>query len=135
MNVYGGLISGNVDAYYEPNSFGGAVEQPSAKEPPLRISGDAGRYDHRNGHDDYSQVRILFERVLEDDEKERLFGNIVATWGTVPAAIIERQLAEFRKVHPAYEAGVRKHWELLKANGGYVPNTTPMVVEGRQAAE
>jgi catalase len=135
MNVYGGLISGNVDAYYEPNSFGGAVEQPSAKEPPLRISGDAGRYDHRNGHDDYSQVRILFERVLEDDGKERLFGNIVATWGTVPAAIIERQLAEFRKVHPAYEAGVRKHWELLKANGGYSPNTTPMVVEGRQAAE
>ena len=29
---YGGVIS------YEPNSFGGPVEDPSVKEPPLKIS-------------------------------------------------------------------------------------------------
>ena len=28
--------SGNPDAYYEPNSFGGPAEDPSVKEPPLR---------------------------------------------------------------------------------------------------
>jgi catalase len=32
---------------YEPNSFGGPVEDPSVKEPPFKISGDADRYDHR----------------------------------------------------------------------------------------
>jgi len=51
------------DAYYEPNSFNGAVEQPSAKEPPSKISGDADCYNHRDGNDDYSQVAALF-RIL-----------------------------------------------------------------------
>ena len=36
------------DAFYEPNSFGGPVEAPAAKEPPLRISGDADHYNHRS---------------------------------------------------------------------------------------
>ncbi len=35
--------TGNPDAYYEPNSFGGpAARTPSAKEPPLKISGRCG---------------------------------------------------------------------------------------------
>jgi catalase len=29
----------NPDAYYEPNSFGGSAQDPSLKEPPLRLSG------------------------------------------------------------------------------------------------
>ena len=33
-----GNDTGNPDAYYEPNSFGGPVEDPSVEEPPLRIS-------------------------------------------------------------------------------------------------
>ena len=33
----------NPDAYYEPNSFNGPVESPDFSEPPLKISGDAGR--------------------------------------------------------------------------------------------
>lgn len=121
MNVYGGIATGNPDAYYEPNSFGGPVEHPAAKEPPLRIAGDADRFNHREGNDDYGQVRVLFERVLEADEKERLFSNIASTWEEVPEVICERQLAEFRKVHPAYEAGVRKAWEKIKADGRYNP--------------
>jgi catalase len=126
MNVYGGLISGNTDAYYEPNSFGGAVEDPSVLEPPLRIDGDADRYNHREGHDDYSQVRVLFERVLEDDEKERLFNNIAGMWSDVPEIICERQLAEFKKVHPDYEAGVRRVWDRMKTEGKYQPGANPV---------
>jgi catalase len=41
---------------YEPNSFGGPVEDNHFKEPPLQISGDADRYDHRVGNDDYTQA-------------------------------------------------------------------------------
>jgi catalase len=44
--------TGNADAYYEPNSFNGAVEDKSFAEPPLKISGDAARYSHRDGNDD-----------------------------------------------------------------------------------
>src|SRR6478672_11466452 len=35
---------------YEPNSFGGPVEDPQFKEPPLPVSGAADRYDHRAGN-------------------------------------------------------------------------------------
>ncbi|QYJ01055.1 catalase [Thalassovita mediterranea] len=125
MNVYGGIKTGDPNAYYEPNSFKGPVEVPEAQEPPLRISGDADRFNHRK-EDDYSQVRVLFEKVLEDDEKERLFMNIAGTWGAVPEEICERQLAEFKKVHPDYEAGVRKAWEKVKADGDYKPNAAPV---------
>ena len=37
--------TGNPDAYYEPNSFNGPAEAPEFREPPLRISGDADRYN------------------------------------------------------------------------------------------
>lgn len=46
----------NADAYYEPNSFNGPVEDARFKEPPLKISGDADRYNHRIGNDDYTQA-------------------------------------------------------------------------------
>ena len=48
------------------------------------------------------------------------------TWVDVPEVICERQLGEFRKVHPDYEAGVRKAWEQVKADGGYKPNAQPI---------
>jgi catalase len=96
----------NPDAYYEPNSFNGPVEDPSVAEPPLRISGDAGRYDHREGNDDYTQAGNLF-RLFNLDEKERLFSNIATAMSGVPGFIVERQLAHFDKADAAYGAGVR----------------------------
>ncbi|WP_113133213.1 catalase KatA [Hyphomicrobiales bacterium] len=106
MNTFGGIQTGNPDAYYEPNSFNGPVEQPSAMEPPLRISGDMARYDHREGNDDHSQPRALFN-LFDAGQKARLFSNIAAAMGGVPGMIVERQLAHFKLVHPDYEAGVR----------------------------
>jgi catalase len=47
--------TGTVDAFYEPNSFGGAAQDERFAEPPLAISGDAARYNHRDGNDDYRQ--------------------------------------------------------------------------------
>ncbi len=96
----------NPDAYYEPNSFNGPVERPETAEPPLRISGDADRYDHRQGNDDYSQPRALFN-LFDDGQKARLFSNIADAMQGVPDYIVERQLAHFEKVHPDYAAGVR----------------------------
>jgi len=97
----------NADAYYEPNSFNGPAEDPSFAEPPLKISGDADRYNHRVGNDDYSQPRALFN-LFDEGEKSRLFSNIAAGMQGVPEEIVDRQLAEFGKVHPDYAAGVKK---------------------------
>jgi catalase len=96
----------NPDAYYEPNSFNGPAEDPSVAEPPLRISGDADRYNHREGNDDYTQPGDLF-RLFTAEEKQRLFSNIATAMTGVPTPIVERQLAHFDKADPAYGAGVR----------------------------
>src|SRR5690606_23798064 len=129
MNTFGGIATGNPDAYYEPNSFSGPVEQPSAKEPPLRISGDADRYNHRIGNDDYSQPRALFE-LFDAGQRERLLKNIAAAMGGVPGFIIERQLGHFKLVHPEYEAAVRR---ALKEAHGY--EATAVSLEEQSAAE
>ena len=50
--------TGNVDAYYEPNSFGGAAQDERYAEPPLKIAGDAERYNHRDGNDDYKHGTV-----------------------------------------------------------------------------
>ncbi len=99
--------TGNPDAYYEPNSMGGPVQAPEFAEPPLRLSGDAARYDHREGNDDYVQVRALF-RLFDAGQRERLFANIAAAMGGVPKEIVDRQLGHFRKVDPEYGEGVEK---------------------------
>jgi len=102
--------TGNPDAYYEPNSMHGPVQDESALEPPLRIDGDADRYNHREGNDDYSQPRALFN-LFDDAQKDRLFHNIAAAMGGVPEEIVQRQLAHFHRVHPDYAAGVAKALE------------------------
>ncbi len=66
--------------YGEPNSRGGPVEDPRFEEPPLKVSGDADRYDHRDGNDDYSQVGALF-RLMGRDGQARLMGQHRAPHG------------------------------------------------------
>jgi len=90
---------------YEPNSFNGPMEDPSYKEPPLRISGDADRYDHRQGNDDYTQAGNLF-RLMKPDERARLIDNIVHAMRSVPRPIQERQLQHFFKADLEYGEGV-----------------------------
>jgi catalase len=96
---------------YEPNSFGGPHQDPSFKEPPLRISGNADRHDHRKGNDDYAQARALFQ-VLKPAERDRLIENIVHAMKGVPSEIQERVLRHFHQVDKAYGEGIAKGLEL-----------------------
>jgi len=100
-------LSGNAnpDAYYEPNSFGGPVQDPSVKEPPLKIIGNADRYNHHDGNDDYRQAGDLF-RLLSTVQKERLFDNIKAAMDGAPTEIVRRQVSLFYRADPDYGAGV-----------------------------
>lgn len=106
MNFFGHR-HGPDDAFYEPNSMGGPKEDPSVMEPPLRISGDAARYNHREGNDDYAQPRALHDRVMNDAERARLYRNIAEAMEGIPDAIADRAIAEFAKVSPAYGEGIR----------------------------
>ncbi|ONG48987.1 catalase [Pseudoroseomonas deserti] len=111
------------DAYYEPNSFDGPVEAPSAKEPPLRIAGDADHHDHRAGNDDHTQPGNLF-RLMDPAQQQRLFRNIAGAMQGVPRAIIDRQLAHFSKADPAYGAGVAAAIAEIHGESGSAPTTS-----------
>jgi catalase len=95
------------DAYYEPNSFGGPAQDPRSAEPPLKISGNADRYNHRDGNDDYTQPGNLF-RLMTPEQQQRLFKNIAAAMAGVPEKIIRRELMHFQKADPCYAEGVAK---------------------------
>lgn len=95
------------DAYYEPNSFDGPQEDASFAEPPFPVDGDGARYDHREGNDDFTQPRALFE-LMNSDQKEQLFGNIARHMQGTNEKIINRQLALFEQVHPDYAKGVKE---------------------------
>jgi catalase len=95
----------NPDAYYEPSSFGGPKEAGEYREPPLRISGAADRYDSRAGNDDFSQPRALW-KLFDDGQRQRLCNNIAAAMSGVPEHIVNRQLALFDRIDPGYAAGV-----------------------------
>ncbi len=114
------------DAYYEPNSFNGPVQDNTQDEPPLHLDGDAARYDHRTGNDDYTQAGDLF-RLMDAAQQHRLVTNVAAAMQGVPREIVERQLAHFRRADPAYGAGVA---EALETTHVAPDNSAP-----RQASE
>ncbi|GAA0544414.1 catalase [Rhizomicrobium palustre] len=102
---FDGNSGGSVN--YEPNSYDGPKEDPRFKEPPLKISGEADRYNHRDGNDDYGQAGALF-RLMPKDEQERLMNTIAGAMKGVPEAIVMRQLCHFFRADPQYGAGVAR---------------------------
>ncbi|MET1028561.1 MAG: catalase [Dongiaceae bacterium] len=91
---------------YQPNSFAGPVDDRRFNEPPLALDGAANRFDHRIDTDYYSQAGDLF-RLMTDDERQRLFGNIGRSLGAVSRRDIKlRQILHYYKADPAYGAGV-----------------------------
>ena len=85
------------------------MQRAAFDEPPLRINGDAARYNHRDGNDDYTQAGNLF-RLMNPQQRERLFWNTVRHMqaGNTPQEIQLRQLCHFFRADPAYGFGVAK---------------------------
>ena len=90
---------------YQPNSFDGAADNADYAEPPLRIDGNADRYNHRDGNDDYTQAGDLY-RLMDDDAKTRLINNIANAMQGVPKEIQVKQLVHFVKADPSYGKGI-----------------------------
>jgi catalase len=91
---------------YEPNSYGEWQEQPEFTEPPLKIQGDASRWDFRaDDHDYYTQPGLLF-RLMSREQQEALFGNTARAMGDAPREIKIRHISNCLKADPAYGKGV-----------------------------
>lgn len=93
--------NGGDSVNYEPNSFGGPVEDPSYSEPSLQVDGYVDRHDHRDGNDDYTQPGNLF-RLMNKEEQKRLVSNIAEAMQNVPERIQARQVVHFYKADHSY---------------------------------
>ncbi|MBW0435708.1 catalase [Leptospira yasudae] len=86
---------------YEPNGFEGPVQDSSYAEPPLKISGDADRYDSHKENDDYTQAGDLY-RMMKPEERERLTSTIASTMKGLPKGLIVANVKHFYRCDPEY---------------------------------
>ena len=98
--------NGGGSPVYEPNSFGGPVQDPSVKEPPLKISGAADRYDHWAGNADYYTQPGDLYRLMSAEAQARLVANLVGAMKPVPEAIQVRQIRHFIKADRTLGTGI-----------------------------
>jgi len=102
--------------FIQPNGFGGPVQDPGLREPPLRLHGDAGAFDPRaepGEGDDFSQAGDLY-RPMSEDQKGQLVGNLVAPLKTVPRIIQQRQIALFSRADADYGSRVAAALEIVR---------------------
>ncbi len=90
---------------YEPNSYEEWQEQPDFSEPPLPLEGAAGRWNHREDDDYYSQPRALFN-LMSPEQKKILFENTARNMGDAPKHIKIRHIKNCMKADEAYGRGV-----------------------------
>jgi catalase len=90
---------------YSPSGRGGPVSDPKAIEAPATVHGTMGRteYPKTNRADDFEQAGLLY-RVMKEDARARLVGNIAGHLRHARPEIRERQLLHFSKADPEYGA-------------------------------
>lgn len=86
--------NGGASVNYEPNSFGGPVDDRKLSEPPLKLEGDLYNYNNREDTDYYTQPGDLF-RLMPEEEKLRTISNIAEAMAGVPEFICLRAAARF----------------------------------------
>jgi len=87
------------------------------QEPPLKIAGDASRYDYPDSTENFSQAGALY-RLMSESQKCQLIDNLAAVLATVPLAIQLRQLAQFEQADPDYGSRVAKRLDIGSAVAG-----------------
>lgn len=100
-----GPVAGGAPNYY-PNSFEGPAPDASAAPPPVSVSGWASRKPYSHPNDDFVQAGALYRDVMNDEERARLVGNIVAHLSGALERIQLAQTALFYKADPEYGLGV-----------------------------
>jgi catalase len=93
---------------YWPNSFGGPEPDPGKGEPPFDLSGKAGRYPFTHPNDDFVQPGNLYRKVMTEEARSHLVGNIVDHLGRAKKRIQLRQTALFYKADKDYGTRVAK---------------------------
>src|ERR1700680_4645003 len=88
---------------YEPNSFGGPVEQQQYREPSYTLPGNTtGRFEqHTARNDDYTQPGDLY-RLMTPDAKDRIVDTIVTMMKPIRRDIALRAVGNFAKCDASF---------------------------------
>jgi catalase len=97
---------------YQPNSRGEWVDQPSLKEPPLSLRGDATHWDHLADDDHFDQPGALY-RLMKPAEQQRLFDNTARSLSGASAQVQQRHIDNCTRADPAYGQGVAQALRVL----------------------
>ena len=93
---------------YEPSHYNVPTESPEMAEPPLKIDGDADRYDYDSKENsDFVQAGNLY-RLLNESERRDLVENIAGTLKNASKEIQELQISYFIKADIEYGIKVEK---------------------------
>ena len=89
---------------YEPNTYDGPMEDPAYDEPPLKIYGDAARYNSYacDDMDYYEQPRMFYQKTLDDNGRDILIENLSMSMNNVPKNIQCRQIYHFYSVNKSF---------------------------------
>ena len=93
---------------YYPNSFGGPEPDIKAAEPAFEVSGKAARQPYTHPNDDFVQAGDLYRKVMTDEDRDHLIGNIVSHLRNARKAIQIRQTKIFYKADRDYGRRVAK---------------------------
>src|SRR5690606_35414238 len=94
--------NGGAAPNYYPNSFGGPEPRKEYAPPPIPVAGEIGRFAYTHPNDDYVQAGDLYRKVMTEQDRTNLVGNIVAHLGNAQARIQLRQAAIFYKADEEY---------------------------------
>ncbi|MCW4014786.1 MAG: catalase [Candidatus Bathyarchaeota archaeon] len=92
---------GDAPNYY-PNSFGGPEPDIKAAEPAYDVSGKAARQNYAHPNSDFVQSGALYRKVMTDQDRSNLIGNIVTHLCNAKKEIQIRQTKIFYKADPEY---------------------------------
>jgi catalase len=116
---------------YWPNSFGGPDPDPEMAPPAIDIAGMAARHAYVLGDVDFVQAGALYRKVMTEEDRAHLVGNIVGHLKNAQKRLQLRQAALFTKADPEYGERVAKG---LGLDVGQVKKLAAMSQEDRVRA-
>lgn len=102
-------IDGNGGARpnYSPNTRGGPVVAPNAREMPFAVKGNVARTPLAHRADDFEQAGLLY-RVLDERDRANLVSNIAGHLGHARASVQQAMIEHFKRADAEYGARVAK---------------------------
>ena len=92
------------EPHYEPNSIEGTPkEHPESRQKRVHHEGQIGRHAYVHPNTNFEQPGALFRKVMNDEEKSDIIGNLVGHMKNVSRKeITERQASNFYKSDPEF---------------------------------